>query len=128
MPDRNSTLHSENMNKEKHDAAQNRASREVHVTRAPHDLPAIPHIYAIIDSVTDQMVGGLQVHLNDAAAIRTLMDIASGDTMLNKHPLDYDLYCLGRLSKDHQITADKQRIITGHQIHAFLNPPAQKDR
>lgn len=109
-------------------AFANDASRGVHTQRAPHDLPAMPHLYAIIDSVTDQIVGGIQIHLNDAGAIRQLMDIARGDTMLNRHPHDYDLYRLGELSKDHQIFAYKERIITGDQIYAALNPPTKEGK
>lgn len=132
MQDRNSAKHSENMsdlhNEELFQDSKpspKSASREVHVTRAPHDLPAMPRVYAIIDSVTDQIVGGLQIHMNDAGAIRQLLDIARGDTMLNKHPLDYDLFRLGELSKDHQIFANKEKIITGEQIEAAIKGPDQ---
>lgn len=134
MQDRNSTKHSENMSDLHNEelfqdstASPKSASRGVHTVRASHDLPAMPHVYAIVDSITDQIVGGIQVHLNDASAIRQLMDIAMGDTMLHKHPLDYDLYRLGALTKDHQIVPDKERIVTGHQISAAINPPAKRD-
>lgn len=92
-----------------------------HTTNYTHNLPAIPQLYAIIDSVTDTIIGGIQVHLNNASAIRTLRDIALGDTMLNKHPLDYDLWLLGSLTPDHRITPGKSRIITGAQIEELVN-------
>lgn len=87
----------------------------------PAILPHVRSLYAIIDSVTDTILGVIQMHLNAASAIRTLYDLAaSPETMINKHPEDYDLWLLGSLTNDHRILPNKMRLITGAQIATFL--------
>lgn len=84
-------------------------------------------LYAIIDKVTNTIVGGILTHLNDQSAIRQLYDIAIADTIVNKHPLDFDLYALGALGEDHQLNANMRRILTGAQIEAIVNAANQKE-
>lgn len=59
------------------------------------------NVYAILDNKAKAIIGGLQLHSHEAAAIRTFTDIATTpNTMLQKHPEDFDLICLGHLDED----------------------------
>lgn len=99
-----------------------RSADRIHTTDyTAHQLPAIRSLYAIIDGVTDQIVGGIQLHLNATSAIRTLSDIiANPETMIHKHPLDFDLWLLGSLTTDHRVRPEKMKIISGAQIQALV--------
>lgn len=54
-------------------------------------------IYAIWDNKGQTVLGSiLNLHSNDAAACRWFSDVArSPDTMVYRHPQDFDLVCLG---------------------------------
>lgn len=91
------------------------------------NLPGTRQLYAIIDIITDTIIGGVQVHLNHQSAIRTLYDIAMGDTSIHKHPRDYELWMLGALGADHKLHPRHERIITGDQIDAIVNSRLAKD-
>lgn len=94
----------------------NPAAAGIHTTHYADREPPIRQLYAIIDSVTNSIIGGVQLHMNNASAIRTLYDVATGDTMLNKHPLDFDLWLLGALGNDHRLNTNLTKIISGAQI------------
>lgn len=64
-------------------------------------------IYAIYDRVADSIIGGLQTHKHDAAAVRAFTDVArDSQTMIHRHPADYDLVKLGYVT--HQCTLDPE--------------------
>lgn len=127
MHDNNSTEPSENTIKgpidrmyENWEKTEPRPAERIHTTNyADREVP-IRQLYAIIDSVTQSIVGGIQLHMNTASAIRTLYDIATGDTMVHKHPLDFDLWLLGALGNDHRLNSNLTRIISGAQIEAIV--------
>ena len=80
-------------------------------------------IYAIVDTITNTIIGGLQLHINNASAIRLLNDIANSETSLNKNPLDYELRLLGIINNDNTITQNLNEIIVvGDQIAAMIQP------
>lgn len=106
-----------------HQPAERSADRLHTVNYDRPNLRGVRQLYAVIDSVTDTIIGGIQLHLNDQSAIRTLYDVAMGDTMVHKHPLDFDLWRLGALGHDHTINPQKERIVTGHQIKALVDGP-----
>lgn len=55
-------------------------------------------IYAVWDKIAQDLTGGLMVFTHDAPVIRIFTDgLADASTMLNKHPQDYDLVCLGEV-------------------------------
>lgn len=84
-------------------------------------------IYAIIDTITNTLVGGLQVHLNHQSAMRTMHDIANAQTAVNKHPLDMELRLLATISEQHQIQLEADEVIlTGDQIAAMIQTPNDK--
>lgn len=69
-------------------------------------------IYAIYDRQARAVVGGLQMHRHDAAAIRTFGDVASQKgSMVQMHPEDYDLIRLGHLDDDAE-----PAVIQAHQV------------
>lgn len=76
-------------------------------------------IYAILDIIANMIVGGLYMHKHDAVAIRFFNDVASqGDSLISKHPQDFDLICLGTLEEDNTITPvgeEYRTILTGKQ-------------
>lgn len=127
---------------EQRDAEMARAQKSPYLKPAPNNNSALsvqrPHregialdharhdehgLYAIIDTTTKQIVGGLQMHRNSASAIRQLADIARGDTIVNKHPLDFELRLLGTIDNNtYSISAElAETIITGDQIAAMLD-------
>lgn len=58
-------------------------------------------IYGIFDTNAKAFLGGLQLFRHDAPAVRFFADVASDpQTMIARHPADYELLCLGRLSDD----------------------------
>lgn len=122
MHDNNSTAHSEDTTKE----TEPRPADRIHTTHYAERVNPVRKLYAIIDSVTNSIIGGIQIHLNDASAIRTLYDVAAGDTMINKHPLDFDLYMLGALSEDHTLHSNVTRILTGSQINELVQAAAER--
>lgn len=80
-------------------------------------------IYAIRDTVAESIIGGLQLHKHDAAAVRTFGDIAADpQTQLHRHVADFELVCLGRLNGLDEIEADYTVIITGAQWAAAQKP------
>lgn len=84
-------------------------------------------IYAIYDNVADQLVGGLQLHKHVASAVRAFSDIASDpQTLINRHPDDYDLIQLGFITPDNQIKPEYQIVMRG-AAWAAAQTPAQID-
>lgn len=131
MQNNNSETHSENMSEPKTlyppplrsaetAPASHRSADRIPTTDYSDRASTVKMLYVIIDSVTNSPMGGIQIHLNDASALRTLYDIATGDTLVNKHPEDFDLYRLGALGSDRHIYPETVRILTGLQIAAIV--------
>lgn len=84
---------------------------------ARNDRP-VAILYAIVDEVADAIIGGIQLHKHDAAAIRTFGDIARTEgSMINRHPTDFALMRVGFLMDDHRIDAlpSAELVLTGAQ-------------
>lgn len=85
------------------------------------DMPAVRGLYAIVDSVTDQIIGGIQIHLNTQSAVRTIIDILrQPNSTLANHPLDFDLYRLGTLDNAHRVHPNWELILAGTQIKTMI--------
>lgn len=144
MQDRNSTAPTADMNS-KHwsklpddrsastpgQTTASRSADRLHVTN--YTNPGFANrekgLYAIIDTITNTIVGGIQLHMNTASAIRTLADIATADTNVNKHPLDFQLRLLGTITEDHHISPELGDIIlVGEQIAAIIANAKQEGR
>lgn len=98
------------------------ADRRVHTIKYEPFADGDRGLYAVIDMVTNAIVGGVMIHVNTAAAIRTLAEIARADTIVRKNPLDFQLWLLGSISKDHTISPEASEIIlTGEQISAMID-------
>lgn len=66
-------------------------------------------IFAVLDTVKQSIIGndpgGLMLHKHPASAIRMFTDALSDpQTILHKHPDDFDLVHLGYLEEDNTIT------------------------
>lgn len=73
-------------------------------------------VYAILDIVADDLIGVLQIHKHEASAIRTFGDIANmKDSLLARHPHDFDMIRLGFLNEKHQLIDNYKVVITGKQ-------------
>lgn len=71
-------------------------------------------IYAIWDIIAMQIVGILQMHRADAAAIRFFTDVATDpNTLVNKHPEHFNLLLLGAIDELNIITPGLETILTG---------------
>lgn len=88
-------------------------------------------IYAVIDTKADAIVGGLQLHRADAAAIRAFGDIASDpQTIIARHPEDFELRRLGFIDINNEIvtpSTESDTIITGAQWKAAQQPQENTD-
>lgn len=88
-------------------------------------------IYAIYDKKAQSIIGGLQLHKHDAAAIRLFSEYAKDpQTVLHKYLADFVLLHLGTLADgnehEHPYIEHTHRdeiIITGIQLLATLNQP-----
>lgn len=71
-------------------------------------------IYAIMDTIAQQITGGLYLHKHEAAAVRFFADVAQmPDSLVGKHPQDFDLVRLGYLSLENDIKPDNTVILRG---------------
>lgn len=79
-------------------------------------------IYAIYDTVGGIYVGGLQLHKHPAAASRVFDDLARDkQTIVGKHPQDFELRMLGVLEDDQTLAGCEQPVVilTGIQWAAL---------
>lgn len=61
-------------------------------------------IYAVRDTVAQDIIGGLHLHRHDAAAVRMFIDAATDKgTRIAQHPQDYELICLGYTDETGQL-------------------------
>lgn len=82
------------------------------------------NLYAIIDNKAEDIIGGIQIHRHEAAAVRMYNDVANTEgTMLNKHPGDFDLVQLGHLDEKNQIVENYKMVMTGEQWLAINTAP-----
>lgn len=82
-------------------------------------------LYAVLDLVADNIIGGIQLHRHEAAAIRTFGDIASAEnSLVHMHPTDFALVRLGHLTDTHELEPDYAVVLTGVQWLAAQQPQA----
>lgn len=80
-------------------------------------------IYAVYDNVADDILGGLHIHRHEAAAIRFYGDIATlPDSLIGKHPQDFDLVQLGHINRHGRIVGEFRIVLTGAQWAAAQQP------
>lgn len=80
-------------------------------------------IYAIIDVLAQSIVGMLSIHKHDAPAIRLFGDIASDpNSMIARHPQDFNLVRLGYITEHNHIHAEYDLIMTGTTWAAAQTP------
>lgn len=71
-------------------------------------------IYAIWDSVANDIQGGLYIHKHDASAIRFWNDICSApDSFIKRHLKDYKLVQLGALDDKCNLVPNWRTVMTG---------------
>lgn len=65
---------------------------------------------------------------NDATAIRQFIDLAtSGETEISKHPLDFTLFRLGKISRaDGETLGDMEELLSGLQAIHHAESEAQQ--
>lgn len=87
------------------------------------------NIYVIIDSVTNRIVGGLQQHINDKSAIRTVQHILQQESaVVALNPEDFELWQIGSLDEHHHITGERRIILAGTQIETMSNTIRQQQK
>lgn len=80
-------------------------------------------IYAITDNIANTIHGGLITQKHDAAAIRFFGDVANDhQTLLYRHPQDFDLVRLGYITHNNQLEPAYEIIITGKAWRASQKP------
>lgn len=73
-------------------------------------------LYVIYDKVSQQILGPVALHKHDAAAIRSFTDVASlQNSIVGKHPHDFELCRLGYLTHSAHIEGTHAVILTGEQ-------------
>lgn len=55
----------------------------------------VQNMYAIYDNKTEAF-GAPFFSPTDGSAVRTIQDALASDTMLSRHPADYNLFCIGQ--------------------------------
>lgn len=71
-------------------------------------------LYAIVDHVSQDILGILQIHKHEAAAIRMFTDIAAmPNSQVGLHPADYALVRMGWLNDDLTIAPENTSILEG---------------
>lgn len=75
----------------------------------------MPRLITIIrDNVAQDLAGPITIVRHEAQAIRFFSDIAvDPQTMIYRHPTDYDLIQIGVLEDDLTLTPTQRTIITG---------------
>jgi len=72
------------------------------------------NLYAIVDRVAEDIIGGVHLYAHDAPAVRMFSDLHAADgTSIKKHPTDFDLVCLGTMDEKGGITAEFRVVLTG---------------
>lgn len=86
-------------------------------------------IIAIIDTVTNDFAGPVQIHRHEAAAQRFFADIARMEGgAVQRYLRDHELVQLGTLDDDTlEITADKKILMTGKQFLAAQPSPEKAE-
>lgn len=85
-------------------------------------------VYAILDTVSDMILGGLHLFPHDAPAIRFFGDLC-GDpqTQLGRHPKDHALVNMGYLTDENQMVGiERVVIITGDAWLATQAPASSE--
>lgn len=91
-------------------------------------------IYAIFDTVSQMIVGQLLLCRHDAQAVRAFSDIINDkqQNMLNQHPDDFQLLCLGTILENTddaytpvEVQPLTRAIIQGSTIAALKNDTPQ---
>lgn len=82
------------------------------------------NLYAIEDTVANDLIGGIHIHRHEAAAIRMFSDVAQLEgSMINRHPQDYQLIQLGHLDEKNQLVENYKLVMTGLQWAAAQQQP-----
>lgn len=80
-------------------------------------------LIAIIDTVTNDIVGPVQVYGHPAPAIRMFSDVALDErTSIHQHIKDHILVSLGTLTDELTVEANRVTLITGEQWLAAQAP------
>lgn len=87
------------------------------------------NLYAIWDNKAEELVGGgnaVYAFKHDAAAVRFFTDVAANpDSVVHKHPEDYDLFTFGSMNGRELVAEPSRTIITGAAWAAAQNGARQ---
>lgn len=82
-------------------------------------------IYCIFDTKASMAIGGLHLHKHDATAVRFFNDVAAlKDSMISRHPEDFQLIQLGSFEDDADnqlfgLDGNTRIVLEGHQWAAM---------
>lgn len=80
-------------------------------------------VYAILDLLAKEILGGLQLFKHPAPAIRFFSDVASQQgSIVNSHPEDFSLICLGYVNERNEIVPNHTTVIDGKTWKAAQLP------
>lgn len=85
------------------------------------------YIYTIIDNLANEMLGQipLQVFRHENQAKRMFITAArAADSFIGKNLQDFDLWRLGTIDNDNNITPDKEIVMSGKQLKATIEVEA----
>lgn len=79
-------------------------------------------LYQLRDRVSGMMSSGIMLFYADKAAIRMFADAMSGDSLVSKHPEDYDLMFLGEQDDSGLIVSVSPELVaTGASVAEMLD-------
>lgn len=78
---------------------------------------ATRNIYAIVDLIAQDILGGLHLAMHDAVAVRLFSDVAQMQgSLIEKHPEDFSLVRLGHIVSDNgdiRLFDEPETVLTG---------------
>lgn len=86
------------------------------------------NLYAILDTVADDLVGGIMLDTHDAPVARLFREMATREnTKISIHLADFELVRLGTIDA-YELSADYTVILTGKKIIEEMQTAQERER
>lgn len=80
-------------------------------------LARFKFLYAVLDTITNEIIGGIQLHLNNQSAVRTMEHILKQpNSVVTMNPGDFELWKLGTIDHLNNLLPARDLILSGLQI------------
>lgn len=84
-------------------------------------------LYTVLDIISRQLIGGIQLHRHPAAAVRMFTDaLKDPKTILAAHPEDFELILVGYMSDDDQTIEPMNAVVLEGRAWAMSQTPPEE--